>query len=137
MNQRYIDSGWRLTIPKTIRESLGWDKDTLVCVSWDGASIIIKEPINCVDCPYVKRMGALGKVVIPPRVREEACLYRGQIMSISVQDGLILARPADPQVRCQACGSEMDVRRVLPNVYLCSRCRDSLETAVSRGQAQR
>lgn len=131
--ERFIDSGWRLTIPKNFRERLGWDKDTPVCVSWDGGSILVKSPKSCPNCPDVSRMGSLGKIVIPPKVREEASLYRGQVMSLRVAAEAVVASPGEDQVRCQACGSEMDVRETLPNVYLCKRCRESLDAAVTRG----
>lgn len=126
---RFIDSGWRLTIPKPMRESLGWEKDTTVCVSWDGINMFVKHPTNCPNCPDVSRMGSLGKIVIPQRIREEASLYRGQILSLSVMGDQVVIVPGESQVRCQSCGSEWDVRQTLPNVYLCQRCRETLARA--------
>lgn len=123
---RFIDAGWRLTIPKQIREHMGWDKDTPVCVSWDGFVIRIKRPAGCIACPDTTRMGALGKIVIPPKVREEAGLYPGQVMTLRVEGEEVVASPGLSQVRCVACGSELDVKVVLPNVYLCRRCRENL-----------
>lgn len=132
---RFIDSGWRLTIPKAMRDSLGWDKDTSVCVSWDGNSMFVKHPIHCLTCPDVTRMGSLGKIVIPQRIREEAALYRGQILSLSVTGDHVTVTPGDTQVRCQSCGSELEVKQTLPNVYLCLRCRQSLVgAAVNQGR---
>lgn len=129
VKSRFIDSGWRLTIPKVIRDYLGWDQGTPICVSWDGLNIIVKHPTLCPDCPDVVRMGSLGKVVLPPRVREEANLYRGQVMSLAVNEGRVLVSSGASQVRCQACGSEMDVKEEIANVYLCRRCRESLQKA--------
>lgn len=128
---RFIDDGWRLTVPKDVRDRLGWAKGTPMCVSWDGIILRVKNAHNCLGCPDVTRMGSLGKIVIPPRIREEACLYRGQIMSLSVAGDHVEVSPGRSQVRCQACGSEMDVREALPNVYLCKRCRASLERAAT------
>ncbi len=126
---RFVDSGWRLTIPKSIRAKLGWDKDTLVCVSWDGRKVHIRHPLQCKLCPDMSRLGALGKIVIPPKVRAEAQMYRGQILSFVTQGDEVIVQPDGPQVRCQACGWEMDVQQVLPNVYLCGRCRQALDSA--------
>ncbi len=128
---RFIDSGWRLTIPKAMRETLGWTKGTTVCVSWDGVSMYVKHPTNCPTCPDVSRMGSLGKIVIPPRIREEAALYRGQILSLSVEGNQVNVVPGESQVRCQSCGSEWDVRQTFPNVYLCRRCRETLTKAAA------
>jgi len=134
--RRFIDSGWRLTIPKPMRERLGWDKGTPVCVVWDGWTMRIKSPLGCVSCPDVTRMGALGKIVIPPKVRAEAGLYPGLVMSLWIEDDAIVAKPDTAQVRCAACGSELDVRMTLPNVYLCRRCREALaDQAVRRLKA--
>lgn len=124
---RFIDSGWRLTIPKVIRDYLKWGVGTPICVSWDGISIIVKSPTSCPDCPDVVRMGSLGKVVLPPRVRAEANLYRGQVMSLKIAGDRVLVNSGQSQVRCKACGSEMDVREEIANVYLCRRCRESLQ----------
>jgi len=121
VKSRFIDSGWRLTIPKAIRDHLGWGPGTPICVSWDGIHIIIKNPKSCPYCTDVVRMGSLGKVVLPPRVRVEANLYRGQIMTLRIEGDTVLVRSGDSQVRCKACGSEMDVRDELPNVHLCRR----------------
>ena len=129
---RFIDSGWRLTIPKAFRDRLGWDKGTPICVLWDGRVLVVSSPTSCPRCPDLARMGALGKIVIPPRVREEASLYRGQIMALSVEGSKVHIAPGKSQVRCQACGSEMDVHEVLPNVHLCRRCREALEKAAAR-----
>jgi len=74
-------------------------------------------------------VGALGKVLIPPRVREEARLYPGQVLAFTLHGNQIIVRPEEQQVRCGACGSELDVERVLPNVHLCKLCRDKLEAA--------
>ncbi len=133
---RFVDSGWRLTIPKSIREKLGWDKDTLVCVSWDGRKVHIRHPLSCKFCPDLSRLGALGKIVIPPKVRAEAQMYRGQILSFVTQGDEVVVLPDGPQVRCQACGWEMDVQEVLPNVYLCGRCRQALNLAAKAGPSQ-
>lgn len=130
--ERFIDSGWRLTIPKAMRESLGWDKGTPVCVSWDGINMVVKSPTNCPTCPDVTRMGSLGKIVIPPRIREEASLYHGQILSLAVVGDQVSVTPGEAQVRCQSCGSEWDVRQTIANVYLCQRCRESLSRAAIR-----
>ncbi|MGI6667487.1 MAG: AbrB/MazE/SpoVT family DNA-binding domain-containing protein [Bacillota bacterium] len=132
IKSRFIDSGWRLTIPKAIRDRLGWAPGTPICVSYDGIDIIVKCPTTCTDCPDVVRMGSLGKVVLPPRVRAEANLYRGQVMTLSVEDGRVLVKSGDSQVRCKACGSEMDVKEELANVHLCRRCRESLQKAAVR-----
>lgn len=129
---RFVDSGWRVTIPKQMRDHLGWDRETTVCVSWDGRHIRIRHPLRCVDCPDVTKVGALGKIVIPPRVRAETHIYRGQILRLSVTGEEIMMSPEAEQVRCQACGSEMDVRETLANVYLCQRCRVSLEKTAQR-----
>lgn len=126
---RFIDSGWRLTIPKDIRVYLGWGVGTPICVSWDGIDIIVKSPTSCPDCPDVVRMGALGKVVLPPRVRTEANLYRGQIMDLRVEGERVIVRSGESQVRCKACGSEMDVKEEIPKIHLCRRCRESLQKA--------
>jgi bifunctional DNA-binding transcriptional regulator/antitoxin component of YhaV-PrlF toxin-antitoxin module len=132
---RFIDAGWRITIPKSMREALGWGKDTAVCVSYDGINLYVKHPIHCLTCPDVTRMGSLGKIVIPQRIREEAGLYRGQILSLSVTGEYVTVRPGENQVRCQSCGSEWDVSQVLPGVYLCPRCRESLErVALAQGR---
>lgn len=128
---RFVDSGWRVTIPKAIRLQLDWDTGTRLCVSWDGSHIVLRGPATCVLCPDVVRMGALGKVVIPQKVRQEARLYRGQILSLSVKEDQVVAWPHALQVRCQ-CGSEYDVRDVLPNVHLCKRCRLILEETARR-----
>ena len=133
--ERFIDSGWRLTIPKVFRDRLGWGKGTPICVAWDGLALVVSSPTSCPRCPDLARMGALGKIVIPPRIREEASLYRGQIMSLSVEGNQIRIRPGRSQVRCQACGSEMDVREALLNVHLCRRCREALENAAAREAA--
>ncbi|MGI6620956.1 MAG: hypothetical protein ACOX35_05835 [Bacillota bacterium] len=128
--RRLIDSGWRVTIPKPIRNSLGWKIGTEVCVHWDGFEITICCPkMGCVKCPDISRVGALGKVLIPPRVREEARLYPGQVLSFSLQGNQIMVRPEEQQFRCSACGSECEVRQVLPNVHLCKLCRENLEAA--------
>jgi bifunctional DNA-binding transcriptional regulator/antitoxin component of YhaV-PrlF toxin-antitoxin module len=129
---RFVDSGWRVTIPKQMRDHLGWDRETTVCVSWDGRHIRIRHPLRCVACPDVTKVGALGKIVIPPRVRAETHIYRGQILRLSVTGDEIMMSPEAEQVRCQACGSEMDVRETLANVYLCQRCRVSLERKAER-----
>ena len=129
---RFIDSGWRVTIPKAFRDRLGWDKGTPICVLWDGQVLVVSSPTSCPRCPDLARMGALGKIVIPPRVREEASLYRGQIMALSVEGNEVHITPGSSQVRCRACGSEMDVREALPNVHLCRRCREALEKAAAR-----
>ena len=123
---RFIDLGWRLTIPKAMRDKLAWDKDTSVCVSWDGNSIHVKHPTHCLTCPDVARMGSLGKIVIPQTIREEAGLYRGQILSLAVTGDHVTVTAGEQQVRCQSCGSEWNVTPTLPNVYLCQRCRESL-----------
>ncbi len=129
MKSRFIDSGWRLTIPKVIRDHLGWGPGTSICVSWDGIDIIVKSPTSCPDCSDVVKMGSLGKVVLPPRVRTEANLYRGQVMTLRVDGGRVIVRSGESQVRCKACGSEMDVKEELANVHLCRRCRESLQKA--------
>ena len=50
--RRFVDSGWRLTIPKAMRQSLGWAENTLVCLHWDGFEITIKAPFaGCSKCP--------------------------------------------------------------------------------------
>jgi bifunctional DNA-binding transcriptional regulator/antitoxin component of YhaV-PrlF toxin-antitoxin module len=131
--KRFIDSGWRVTIPKTMRERLGWHIDTIVCVHWDGFELTICNPrAGCVKCPDITRIGALGKVVIPPEVREEARLYPGQILSLSLQGKKIIVMPEDKQLRCSACGSEFDVKKILDNVHLCRTCREDLEKVVLR-----
>jgi bifunctional DNA-binding transcriptional regulator/antitoxin component of YhaV-PrlF toxin-antitoxin module len=124
---RFIDSGWRLTIPKAMRTRLGWDKDTEVCVSWDGQRVHIRHPLRCRVCSDLTRLGALGKIVIPPRVRTDAQLYRGQILSLDIEGDEVIVMAEGLQVRCQACGSEMDVKESLPNVHLCRRCREALD----------
>lgn len=134
---RFIDSGWRLTIPKAVRDYLNWDRGTSICVRWDGVHIFVQHPDEAVECPDVVRMGSLGKVVIPPRVREEAHLYRGQILTLQVVGDAVIASSGASQVRCQACGSEMDVKEELPNVHLCRRCRESLHRAAARTLARR
>lgn len=128
--KRLIDSGWRLTVPKEMREKLGWSKGTPVCVSWDGWKIHIKSPYGCVSCPDSSRMGALGKIVIPPKVRAEANLYPGQVITLTIEGDSILGYSGSSQVRCVACGSELNVKTVLPNVYLCQRCREELASKV-------
>lgn len=130
--RRFIDSGWRITIPKSIRDRLNWQRGTSVCIWYDGSAIRIRTAGTCPSCPDASRLGALGKVVIPPRVRAEAHLYRGQIMVISITGSEVVIRPGRSQVRCQACGSELDVRGALPNVYLCRRCREALAQAIRR-----
>ncbi|MGI6663411.1 MAG: hypothetical protein ACOX4B_08150 [Bacillota bacterium] len=129
VKSRFIDSGWRLTIPKAIRDHLGWGPGTPICVSWDGLHIIIRSPKSCPYCMDVVKMGSLGKVVLPPRVRVEANLYRGQIMTLGIEGDRVLVKSGDSQVRCKACGSEMDVKDELPNVHLCRRCREALQKA--------
>jgi bifunctional DNA-binding transcriptional regulator/antitoxin component of YhaV-PrlF toxin-antitoxin module len=124
---RFIDSGWRLTVPKAIREHLNWDVGSPMCVSWDGMTITMKT--SCPECPDIVRMGSLGKVVLPPRVRVEANLYRGQIMTLKVEDDRVIVTTGSSQVRCKACGSEMDVKEEVANLYLCRRCRESLQKA--------
>lgn len=126
---RFIDAGWRLTIPKAIRDQLDWGPGTPICVSWDGIHIIIRNPKSCPYCRDIVKMGSLGKVVLPPRARLEANLYRGQIMALSIDNDRVLVKSGDSQVRCKACGSEMDVRDELPNVHLCRRCREALQKA--------
>ncbi len=127
---RFIDSGWRVTIPKPIRRTLGWKIGRDVCVHWDGFELTICCPkIGCIQCPDISRVGALGKVLIPPKVREEARLYPGQLLSFTLHGNQIIVRPEEQQVRCGACGSELDVGQVLPNVHLCRFCRDKLEAA--------
>lgn len=132
VKSRFIDSGWRLTIPKVMRDHLGWGPGTPICVSWDGIHIIIRSPKSCPYCLDVVRMGSLGKVVLPPRVRVEANLYRGQIMTLRIEGDTVLVKSGDSQVRCKACGSEMDVKDELPNVHLCRRCREALQKAAVR-----
>ncbi len=134
---RFVDSGWRLTIPKDMRTQLGWDKDTLVCVSWDGRRVHIRHPLRCRVCSDLTRLGALGKIVIPPRVRAEAQVYRGQILSLDIVGDEVIVTPEGLQVRCQACGSEMDVKEVLPNVHLCRRCREAIDQVALGGAALR
>ncbi len=129
---RFVDSGWRVTIPKDMREGLDWGRETTVCVSWDGRHIRVKHPLRCLHCPDSTKVGSLGKIVIPPKVRAEAHLYRGQILKLSIVDDEIFIVPSDEQVRCQACGSEMDVKETLPGVHLCRRCRASLDLAAQR-----
>ncbi|HHY69246.1 MAG TPA: hypothetical protein PLB36_06440 [Bacillota bacterium] len=131
---RFIDSGWRITIPKDMRELLGWTQDTLLCVHWDGFEISVKaQRPGCGDCPDVSRMGALGKIVIPHRVREEAMLYPGQILTLTLRGDQIIMSTGNEQVRCAACGSEADVLEVLPNVHLCKTCRAKVEAAAAKG----
>ena len=130
---RFIDSGWRITIPKAMRQRLGWTKDTLLCVHWDGFEINVKAPYpGCGECPDVSRIGSLGKIVIPPRVREEAMLYPGQILTLELKGDQVVMSLGDKQVRCSACGSEVDVKQVIPNVHLCKMCRAKLESAANR-----
>lgn len=132
---RFIDSGWRITIPKTMRQQLGWTKDTLLCVHWDGFEINVKAPHpGCGECPDVSRIGSLGKIVIPPRVREEAMLYPGQILTLELRGDQIVISTGDEQVRCSACGSEVDVERVIPNVHLCKMCRTRLESVAAKAK---
>ena len=126
IKSRFIDSGWRLTIPKAIRDRLGWAPGTPICVSYDGIDIIVKCPTTCTDCPDVVRMGSLGKVVLPPRVRAEANLYRGQVMTLSVEDGRVLVKSGDSQVRCKACGRKWMSRGTGQRPSL-SQCRVSAE----------
>jgi bifunctional DNA-binding transcriptional regulator/antitoxin component of YhaV-PrlF toxin-antitoxin module len=126
---RLVDSGWRVTIPKDMREALGWRKDTRVCVKWNGHEIRIKNPIGCSFCPDVVRIGSLGKVVIPPLVRKEAGIYQGQILTLKVAGDELIASLGRLQVRCQTCGAELNVKEVMPNVHLCMRCRESLTEA--------
>ncbi len=136
--KRFIDSGWRITIPKSIRSVLGWEIDTVVCVHWDGFELSICRPrVGCVECPDITRMGALGKVVIPPKAREEAGLYPGQILSLVLRCKKIIVTPEEKQLRCGACGSENDVKRILPNVHLCATCRKNLESAALRTKKQK
>lgn len=136
--KRFIDSGWRITIPKSMRSVLGWEIDTVVCVHWDGFELSICRPrAECVECPDITRVGALGKVVIPARVREEAGLYPGQILSLGLHCKKIIAAPEEEQLRCGACGSENEVKRILPNVHLCVKCREDLEALASRPVNQR
>ncbi|HHY16864.1 MAG TPA: AbrB/MazE/SpoVT family DNA-binding domain-containing protein [Firmicutes bacterium] len=131
--RRFIDSGWRLTIPKPMRQSLRWTENTVVCLHWDGFEITIRAPhVGCGKCPDISRVGALGKIVLPPRVREEAGLYPGQILTLATQNDEVIVSADDRQVRCSACGSEFDVRAVLPKVYLCTRCRDALQSAAGK-----
>jgi bifunctional DNA-binding transcriptional regulator/antitoxin component of YhaV-PrlF toxin-antitoxin module len=133
--RRFVDSGWRLTIPKAMRQSLGWAENTLVCLHWDGFEITIKAPFaGCSKCPDISRIGALGKLVIPQRVREEAGLYPGQILTLAIEDRQVIVSTGDKQVRCRACGSELDVRKVLPNVHLCTTCRDKLQSAAGKSR---
>jgi len=129
---RFVDAGWRVTIPKEMRDKLGWDRETTVCVSWDGRRIRIRHPLRCIACPDSTKVGALGKIVIPPRVRAETHIYRGQILRLSVEGDEVIIVPEEEQVRCQACGSEMDVKQTLPNVYLRKGCREALERAAER-----
>ncbi len=133
--RRFIDSGWRLTIPQKMRQSLGWAENTVVCVHWDGFEITVKTPYDRHSkCPDITRIGALGKIVIPQRVREEAALYPGQILTLAVEGRQVIVSAGDKQVRCSACGSELDVRKVLPNVYLCTRCRDRLQSVAGKSR---
>ncbi|HHY12921.1 MAG TPA: hypothetical protein GX529_09880 [Firmicutes bacterium] len=135
--KRFIDSGWRITIPKSMRLKLGWQVDTVVCVHWDGFELTICNPkTGCAKCPDISRVGALGKVVIPPKVREEARLYPGQILSLVLQGSKIVVAPEEKQLRCSACGSESDVKRILANVHLCKKCRDDLKAAALRSMNQ-
>jgi len=129
---RFVDSGWRVTIPKEMREKLGWDRETTVCVSWDGRHIRIRHPLRCIACADVTKVGALGKIVIPQRVRAETHIYRGQVLRLSVEGDEVVIVPEAEQVRCMACGSEMNVRKTLENVYLCKRCREALDRAAER-----
>lgn len=130
--ERFIDSGWRITIPKSMRQQLGWTVDTVVCVHWDGFEISICNPREgCRRCPDISRVGTLGKIVIPPRVREETNLYPGQVLSLAVSDGKVTVSIGEEQIRCSACGSEVDVKEVMGNVHLCRNCRDNLQ-AVAR-----
>ncbi len=127
---RFVDSGWRVTVPKEFREQLGWDTGTQLCVSTDGSHIVMRN-VAPLRCPDLIRMGALGKIVIPPKVRQEVKLYRGQILSLHIEGEKVLASPHTMQVRC-LCGSEYDVKDVLPNVHLCQRCRETLKNAACR-----
>ena len=67
---------------------------------------------------------AWQRLVIPQRVRRKG-LYPGQILTLAIEDRQVIVSTGDKQVRCSACGSELDVRKVLPNVHLCTTCRDS------------
>jgi len=135
--EQFIDSGWRVTIPKSMRKQLGWTVDTVVCMHWDGFEITVCNPrIGCQRCPDISRVGTLGKVVIPPRVREEANLYPGQVLSLSIRDNKIIVSIGEEQIRCSACGSEVDVKQVLSNVHLCRNCRDNLHAVALKAKNQ-
>jgi bifunctional DNA-binding transcriptional regulator/antitoxin component of YhaV-PrlF toxin-antitoxin module len=97
--------------------------------------MFVKHPTNCPSCPDVTKLGSLGKIVIPARIREEASLYRGQVLSLSAAEDQVTVAPGESQVRCQSCGSEWDVRQTLPNIYLCQRCRETL-TRAAAGQGR-
>ncbi len=126
-----------MTIPKAIRDRLGWNKDTRVCIGWDGKEVRIRHPEKCIRCPDITRLGSLGKIVIPTKVRTEAQIYRGQILSLDVVGDEVVVSAVGRQVRCQACGSEVDVKKVLPNVFLCPRCREALDLAAYKKAAFR
>jgi len=145
---RTLTSGWRFTLPAYIRKERVWEEGTLLDVSLEGSSLVIRDEghggqntgagkdqgrdgkggdAHSISC----YLGAGGKMVIPAEIRSATGWSVGERLSIRNDERGVIISPCCPRHRCRSCGSVVGVREVIPNLYLCTSCWDNYVSTVN------
>lgn len=123
---RSLVTGWRFTLPSTIRKSYGWHEGTLLLAEVQTPRLLLRLPgdhpggsTGLYGSCYV---GSGGKVVVPSYLRSQLGWQIGERLSVSAGDGVVTVTPCCPRKACASCGSLMGVRQVIPGLFLCESC---------------
>lgn len=82
------------------------------------------------------RMDAQGRVIIPPHIRKELNMNPGQLVNVSLENGVIQVRPAEEI--CVFCGKAANGEHFIRpgGTPICRSCAEAIAAAIA-GRADR
>lgn len=67
-----------------------------------------------------KKIDGVGRVVIPVEVRSALNWKEGDMLSLEIEDNVLLLRKNEPN-KCKLCGNQYNLHKV-KDYYLCENC---------------
>lgn len=123
-----LTTGWRFTLPSSIRTPRGWSDGSVLIGIAEGPELYLigkAEEVPDVlaggtaqDC----YLGSGGKVVVPAGLRPTLKWSVGRKLAVTAALGAIKVAPCCHARQCRSCGEVQGVEEIITGLFLCPDC---------------
>ena len=123
-----LTTGWRFTLPSSIRLPRGWGDGSVLTGTTQGPELYLAGKGETVADDLVHGpsqdcyLGSGGKVVVPAGLRQVLNWSIGRKLAVTSAGGAVRVAPCCHPMQCRSCGEVNGVKEIIAGLYLCPDC---------------